>query len=439
MTAETAWFADEGWSPVESLSSDDLQRCDAGVGFRSSELAADNTIVAFGDEEPWARGGGWAGPLRHPTLERVLLHFSRRTQILILLKSSDARRADLCAAAESLLERFGVLDRVFLAGDPLSLARFPGHPGRFVHDTDLSLDEAVGHAEQLDASGVLAPASAIPDEVKDELEYIVLPDEGHAAPDPDSFRRLEGRVDIRAWAAPAVDRMRGLTRRKGLVLSENFDGPALDESLWAIGISRNNSDTSITVDQGLRFVIEGENYSGGAAFSEFAAHGDFDARVDYEVPNPAQGATLELAVVHIDAGYHRPNLTFDVHGAPPYASSERDESDGFRIGWNNGPALTRWINGSPQSSNLYNNYSRDVGVGTSDRPTGQLRLIRSGEVFGAYYRDPANPGWVLSGAVPVSALARSVFFRLGAKHWPKRGNPAPDTDFTFSRFRLYQW
>ena len=159
----------------------------------------------------------------------------------------------------------------------------------------------------------------------------------------------------------------------------------------------------------------------------------------FEVANPEQGTTFELAAVHVDAGYRPTNLTFDVHGAPPYASSERDENDGFRIGWNNGPALTRWVDNEPQSSNLYNCYGRDVGYAKADNPRGQLRLTRCGQIFNAYYTDRAHDGWVLCGSVPVPALADSLFLRLGAKHWPKGGGAPPTNKFRFAGFELRQW
>ena len=161
--------------------------------------------------------------------------------------------------------------------------------------------------------------------------------------------------------------------------------------------------------------------------------------MSFEVANPRQGTTFELAALHVDAGYRPTNLTFDVHGAPPYASSERDEDNGFRIGWNNGPALTRWVDQEPQSSNLYNCYGRDVGYAQADSPTGRLRLTRRGDVYNAYYTDKLNEGWVLSGSVVGPALAGAVFLRLGGKHWPKGGNEPPSNTFRFTDFELYQW
>lgn len=168
--------------------------------------------------------------------------------------------------------------------------------------------------------------------------------------------------------------------------------------------------------------------------------------------NPEQGTTFELAAIQVDPGYHNTdntkinrdnaNLTFDVHGAPPYASSERDEDDGFRIGWNNGPAVLRIVEGEhgseTQSVNAYNKYSRDVGDGSKDNPEGRLRLVRRGEVFNAYYTDKHNRQWVLSGSASTPTLCQDVYLRLGAKHWPKGGRVPPANRITFRQFRLYQ-
>jgi len=130
---------------------------------------------------------------------------------------------------------------------------------------------------------------------------------------------------------------------RGLIASDAFAGTKINNDLWVLGHSRPNNESSIEVNDGLHIKIEGKEYSGAAAFTAFSIHGGFDARMSFEVANPNQGTTFELAALHIDAGYQQPNLTFDVHGAPPYASSERDEDDGFRIGWNNGPGLIFFV------------------------------------------------------------------------------------------------
>src|SRR6185312_14226049 len=224
---------------------------------------------------------------------------------------------------------------------------------------------------------------------------------------------------VAGYAVPAVIELHELMHSRGMIASDDFAGTQVNKDLWVLGHSRPNNEASIEVNDGLHIKIEGKEYSGAAAFTAFSIH----------------------------AGYQQPNLTFDVHGAPPYASSERDEDDGFRIGWNNGPGLIFFVvedptkpqKAVPQSSNLYNNYGRDVGYAKKDSPTGQLRLTRNGYIYNSYYRDKFNQAWVLSGSVAVPALADAVFLRLGAKHWPKKGKTAPNNQFKFSGFELFQW
>lgn len=412
-----------------------LQQLDAGREFRSSALDEENVATDTGDDRPWRRKR-----IDHPTLEKVLLAFSRRTRLFLLLHPDRSEEADLVSRVAELLTRFGVLDRVVLAGDVDVLSEAPPHPGLcLVDDPNRAIGSVVERAQELGASYFLADperiAAAPP---REAVGMLVRPgDAGHALT-PSQFEELGARDDLVGVAVTAVDRGHALRSPRGLVLAEEFEGPRVDRDLWALGESRPNSDTTIEVDGGLHIRVEGGEYSGGAAFTEFSIHGGFDARVSFEAETFAQGSTFELAAVQVDAGYHRPNLTFDVHGTPPYASSERDEGDGFRLGWNNGPALIRWHGREATSSNLYNNYGNDVGDGDSDNPTGELRLVRCAEVFAAFYRDRHNRGWVCSGAVPVPALAGSVFLRLGAKHWPKNG-PAPDNHVRLWGFRLLQW
>jgi hypothetical protein len=234
-----------------------------------------------------------------------------------------------------------------------------------------------------------------------------------------------------------------------LVVAEHFAGTTPDLDLWTMGYSKISQDTTIRQDDGVVIEIKsGGQYSGAAAVTNFPIRGDFDARIQFEVASPHQGTTFELACVHIDPGFHHidntkldnraVHLTFDVHGAPPYASSERDEDDGFRIGWNNGPAVTEFVQHSAQSSNIYNKYSRDVGDATASNPKGQLRLVRRGAVFNSYYSDKHNRGWVLSGTALVPTLCQDVFLRLGGKHWPKQGKTPPPNRIKFTDFRLFQ-
>ncbi len=424
---------------VADMTLEELQQVDAGAAFRSGRLDADHRIIEAGADTPWAGKSGRPNMLTHPTLDRVLLHFSRRSRLLLLLNAAEGAERELAARVDTMLRRFGVRDRVMVGGNRVSVAPFIGETALCIlHDREESPDSAAAHAAALGAR-LMADATVLLDADVAGVPLIVRADPGYAAVRPDQFGLLRKRAQVEGWAAPAVDLMHELVHPRGVILEEAFEGPSLDATLWASGYSRRSEDTTLEVDGGIRIQMQGDDYSGGAVFSEFAVCGAFDARIAFEVDNPGQGTTLELAVVQIDAGYHRPNLTFDVHGAPPYASSERDEADGFRIGWNNGPALTRWVGNEPQSSNLYNNYSRDVGYGGADSPAGELRLTRCGEVFSAYYRDSRNSDWVLSGAALVPALAQSVFFRIAAKHWPKAGAQAPTNEVRFRDFQLRQW
>lgn len=133
------------------------------------------------------------------------------------------------------------------------------------------------------------------------------------------------------------------------------------------------------------------------------------------------------------------NLTFDVHGSPPYASSECDEDNGFRIGWNNSFNLTRidsdW---SSISANMYNKYGRNVGQNINKCGKGFLRLIRNGNVFTSFYKDDFNPNWVCSGAALLQNISDNIFIRLAGKHWPKDNNTPPANHITFTEFKLFQ-
>lgn len=236
------------------------------------------------------------------------------------------------------------------------------------------------------------------------------------------------------------------------MLLDEFAGQQIDTSRWAAGYSHQNDETLICQNNGIHIdIAEGEQYSGAAAVCLLPIFGRFDAQVDFKVDNPTQGTTFEMAAICIDPGYlhmnngdldsKKVNLTFDVHGAPPYASSERDEDDGFRCGWNNGFCLTQispdW---EASSANMYNKYGRDVGCGDPDSPSGSLRLIRNGSLFASYYRDKYNEEWVCSGAMLVQNMAQFAFIRLGAKHWHKvKGKPNPANHIRFNNFKLFQF
>lgn len=433
--------------PVAALTSQEIRALDAGAGFRSRALDARNRVVGEpGRDTPWQ--GHQHDAVFHPELDEVLLHLGRRTRFLIVIRpAKDASQAEvrkLAGDVIALLERHAVRGRCILAGGLAVVDAIGKRHHRVCLDPDprASLTQAVEQAERANVPLVLADVRTAdePDALRTQnVSVIVRPGIEQGAIDPELYSALSGRPWVAGYRAMAVQEMHALLHTRGLVLRDEFGGNRVDSRLWTLGHSRSNQDASIEVADGLRIEVVGAEYSGAAAFTNFSIHGDFDARVSFDVLNPQQGTTFELAALHVDAGYRPRNLTFDVHGAPPYASSERDENDGFRIGWNNGPALTRWIENEPQSSNLYNCYGRDVGYAGADSPSGRLRLTRCGYIYNAYYTDRFNDGWVLSGSTPVPALAAAVFLRLGAKHWRKAGAPPPTNRFRFFDFELYQW
>ena len=434
---------------VSELSADEVRKLDAGVTFRSMVLDANNKETpTLGEDTPWVRNNP-RDALYHPTLEEVLRLLGRRTRLTIKLgdPQKPASRAQVDATL-AVLDKFALTSRTTLAGNAATLELVGNRAERcLMAAPDQSGAEAASLAQELRASTVMISADRALECHSSEAQLLVTPTAGHRAPSPEEYSVLADSACVHGFAVSAVLELHELMQPRGLVASDDFPGTEVNHDLWVTGYSRPNEDARLWVDDGLHIQIEGENYSGAAAFSAFSIHGPFDARMHFEVANPHQGTTFELAALHVDAGYRPRNLTFDVHGVPPYASSERDEDDGFRIGWNNGPALTKFVSSDPEkpyktvpeSSNLYNEYGRDVGYAKKDSPEGQVRLTRHGYVYNSYYKDKFNPAWVLSGAVAVPALAEAVFLRLGAKHWPKKGGPSPDNKFKFSGFELRQW
>lgn len=424
-----------------------------GKEFRSIRLAEDNQATGErGADTPWHK----VAYLRLPPLRHVLQVFGRRTEILLHCAEADeARLGEILDKTIALLTELGLAARVSLIGDKKSCIswREKQMPTPFVY--------APGPGEPV-AEGVdFALASGV--------TRILLHDDQLPGLDPERLKGVKvlvgssgSCISTRTWqdvarlpglhgiAVPAVDRGAALIRPPALVFADDFAGERIDRSLWTCGYSHNNRDTTISQDDGLIIAIrEGGEYSGAAAVTLHPVHDDFDARVDFYVEAPQQATTFELAAIAIDPGRHhidngtltgdKVNLTFDVHGAPPYASSERDEDNGFRIGWNNSYNITKvdaeW---RADSVNMYNKYGRNVGNGSTDNRTGSLRLRRHGQVFTAFYKDAYNSEWVSSGSALVHNIGSDVFLRLAAKHWRKGGIP-PANKVIFRRFRLYQF
>lgn len=465
-------------APVPSLSAAELATVDAGRAFRSVRLDAHHqpTKSGAGKDRPWKGHGSGFDALRFPPFREVALHLSRRTSFVLrpLDHGKPAARRALVTALIEALDAWGLRRRATVAADGDLLAMIADavpqvrlirwidartHLAEVLASTPSNVSEVHVLAEALlTANGrhvAVDPACAAI--IRDRRFAVhVGSHKMPAALRPDHYDVLAHLPFVAGVVARAVHETRQLRSPLHRVVETSFEGRVLDRTLFTAGYSRaDNHDTTLRHADGFSIIMKaGGTYSGGAALTAFSIPGDFDARVAFRVDNPTQGTTFELAAIQTDPGYfnmdkkaiskRNSNLTFDVHGAPPYASSERDENDGFRIGWNNGGSVTEFVTPdgrtppAPQSSNIYNKYGRDVGDGSSDNPDGDLRLVRRNGVFNAYYRDGHNAGWVLSGSVLVQALHRDVYLRLGAKHWPKRRITPPPNRIDFQRFELWQ-
>jgi glycerophosphoryl diester phosphodiesterase len=440
----------------------ELRKLDAGSQFRSTVLDRSWQPAGQGDDTPWEGPSRKQYPLYHPSLDELLLLFGRRAPLLLKLvvpsdAAADARR--LVDGVMHLLFRLGLAERVIVAGDAKSLRLVrkasKATPLALVAGSQSPAAAALGAVHvMIDAekivSGTGRVAAGLTAALGRKVTVLVTSTEMPFVLSPTYYVALAGK----AWLAGIVTRgvlvTRDMDTPPALIVEDDFAGKEVNRSYWTMGYSKANQDTKISQSDGLVIQIKkGGEYSGAAALTSYPIRGDFDAQITFEVKSPQQGTTFELAAIQVDPGYHHMsntdldrrsvNLTFDVHGAPPYASSERDESDGFRIGWNNGPAVTQFVQYTAQSSNIYNKYSRDVGDGSASNPNGRLRLVRHGDVFAAFYTDKHNEAWVLCGTAMVPTLCQEVFLRLGAKHWPKRGKTPPPNRFRFSNFRLWQW
>lgn len=451
---------------VGEMTRKQLRTLDAGSQFRSTELDEENQPGGHGDDTPW-QGSKSRPPLYHPELGEILLQFARRTNLMVWLipprKANAQSRKQLVDAVLAQLHRFGLVRCAILAGDVKTLEyvrKASAHTPvamtiarTLVNPIDLmakavSMDAryVLIDAERLVINGLMPPG--IGAALGESVSLLASTSEPFT-PKPAVFRALANEPWFAGFVCGGVHEIQAMQCPPNLIVQDDFAGTGVNRDYWTMGYSKVNQDTQIRQKDGLIIQIrEGGEYSGAAALTSFPIRGDFDAQVSFEVGNPHQGTTFELAAIQVDPGYHHMdnkkldrrsvNLTFDVHGAPPYASSERDENDGFRIGWNNGPAVAEFVKHNAQSSNIYNKYSRDVGDGAKSNPKGRLRLVRRGEMFNAYYTDKHNRNWVLSGTALVPTLCQDVFLRLGAKHWPKRGETPPHNRIRFSEFRLYQ-
>ncbi len=453
---------------VKEMAWNEISRLDAGFTFRSSVLDQNNQPTGVrGKDKPWEGNLPKKAAIRVLRLDRALILFARRFPVLLLLPPD---QNDLVDAVIDELRKLGLVKRVRLCGNQ-SVCRYLAdkHPGSqyvLIGYAGKKPLEQLLLAEELGAKnlyldwddachnreGVVEFDTELKNALaQSSIRLLLSSDSMPFSPMPAYISAIQNVHGIEGVIArgtlPTVE---GLTP-PALIAHEDFKGKLLNQGLWSAGYSHINKDTVISQNDGLHVdIIEGGTYSGAAAVCLIPVHGRFDAQVDFHVGNPKQGTTFEMAAICIDPGYchtdnsdldtRNVNLTFDVHGAPPYASSERDEDDGFRCGWNNGFNLTKVESDWEASSvNMYNKYGRDVGNGKPDNPDGTLRLIRNGSVFATYYKDKYNDAWVCSGVMLVQNISDDIYIRLAAKHWEKGGKQAPGNHVCFYQFKLFQF
>lgn len=460
----------------------EIQKLDAGATWRSTEL---NDLAQptgrVGEDLPWSSAYG--RKIKLASLADTLRILGRRSGLYIRLLPEilESNTQNTAQAVANQLSDIGLSTRtpIIASAQICKHLRSEGYQGLLIADLT-ELDQ-------------LSPSSIRSLEIIEQCNGLLAWAEQIASLDStEDLRALTGNNDI-PWTvitqspfSPTPEVVQGLIDLSDIiegiivrgvlptveqlyppytVMEDTFlDGTNINRNLWTAGYSHTNKDTRIFQEQGLQIEIaQGGSYSGAAAVTCDSYHGDFDVQVDFNVAHPHQGTTFEMAAIGIDPGYFnidnsrlsgkKVNLTFDVHGAPPYASSERDEDDGFRLGWNNSFNLTKVgqvtkepdgsvdvDNWASSSVNMYNKYRRDVGNGEASSPSGTLRLVRSGPYFTSYYQDKYNPGtWVCSGTALVPNLPEDVFIRLAAKHWKKRNPEPPKNHITFTNFKIRQY
>lgn len=448
---------------VLELTDDELRAFDAGASFQSTVL--DDNYQPTGEtgtNYPWGGIPGKVPHLYHPKLTEVLQMFGRRTRLLVMMREEQGETAAYTLVEQTLknLQGFGLAERVTIIAPKALCTKIreqsPRSPLALVAPVDEDLKKSISDCTLLQTEYLYANIETACTQIGaltdiESVKLLLSSEKAPMAPAPGQLSNLMSLNCLSGLCYKSVESCVEMITPPAQVLADTFEGTTIDRSIWTCGYSHQNQDTQISQCNGLTITIqEGGSYSGGAAVTLLPIHDRFDARVDFHVAHPHQGTTFEMAAIGIDPGYfhidntnlnsRNVNLTFDVHGAPPYASSERDENDGFRLGWNNGYNLTKFdSNWEAASVNMYNKYSRDVGNGAADNPKGTLRLVRNGSVFNAYCKDKYNKAWVCTGSELVSNLGPDIHLRLAAKHWNKGGETAPHNQVTFSNFRLLQF
>lgn len=234
--------------------------------------------------------------------------------------------------------------------------------------------------------------------------------------------------------------------------TDPFVGASLGDR-WTGGHYNDSPECRIVPGEGLAFeFVAGDDYASAAVVTREPVAGDFDARVRFRVEQPAQGTTFEMAAITVDPPRHSGldgttatadtrSRAYDVHGVPPYVSSEFDENDGWRIGWNRSAAQARWLpDGSSISDNHFNRYGKDFGPKPAGAAEGWLRLVREGASWRAFRLDEQQ-AWQPTGEVHHMNMPGAVFLRLAAKHWVKARaglTVAPANRVVFRDFELRQ-
>lgn len=454
---------------MSCITTKELRDFDAGASFRSTVLNQENQPTGeTGKDTPWA-GNLEASDKPHlcyPYLKEVLQLFGRRTKLMFIIRD-DVSTPHSEAIAQSVLEKlrsFGLERRVSIVApdhvcsyihqqSPQTVTALMAVPGKsMAQNLEETLQAGASYLyTDIEILGEDISADIIPADMQENVKLLLTSKTMPYAPTPAAYCKALEYKNVHALVMRSVDRTRQLVDPPAKVLVDDFTGTEINRDIWACGYSHCNTDTTLSQDNGFTITIkEGGSYSGGAAVTLLPILGDFDAQVNVYVTSPHQGTTLEMSAIGIDPGHSHidntdlnsrtVNLTFDVHGAPPYASCERDENDGFRVGWNNGYNLTR-VNSdwTADSVNMYNKYGRDVGNGAMDNPSGTLRLHRCGAIFNSYYKDKYNKEWVCSGSALVPNLSADVHIRLGAKHWGKHGEAPPPNKIIYTDFILYQY
>ncbi|MCA3124022.1 MAG: hypothetical protein ING90_15335 [Rhodocyclaceae bacterium] len=230
---------------------------------------------------------------------------------------------------------------------------------------------------------------------------------------------------------------------------DEFRGQVLD-ARWVGGHTNDSREASVEISNGFRVTLaQGTQYASAGIALRTPVVGDFDVRVAFHVSAPAKGTTFEVAAVTVDppresaldntnealTAYGRSRI-YDVHGAPPYVSSEFDENDGWRIGWNRAAGQTRpGPTGVLIADNHFNRYGHTSGPKPTGETSGWLRLVRTGDDWTSY-RSGEGAAWVPTGMVRWMNMPLAVFIRLAAKHWPKVEGRAPANAVTFTRVEL---